>query len=72
LAILLIKTEKLLRNNFIVILKVAAVIFVIIAGLFLCMNNSIYPDVQTFIVDENRIRWIGGIVSGAAAISLLM
>ena len=72
---LLIKgTEKAASaNNFIVILKVAAVIFVIITGLFFVNIDNwtpFIPDVQTIIVDDkpHQAYGIGGIVSGAAAI----
>ena len=72
---LLIKgTEKAASaNNFIVILKVSAVIFVIIAGAFFINVDNwspFIPDVQTIIVDEKPHQAYGlkGIVSGAAAI----
>ncbi len=72
---LLIKgTEKAASaNNFIVILKVSAVIFVIIAGaFFIDVDNwtPFIPDVQTIIVDDKPHQAYGmkGIVSGAAAI----
>ena len=72
---LLIKgTEKAASaNNFIVVLKVAAVIFVIITGLFFINVDNwtpFIPDVQTILVDDkpHQAYGIGGIVSGAAAI----
>ena len=72
---LLIKgTEKAASaNNFIVILKVSAVIFVIIAGaFFIDVDNwtPFIPDVQTIIVDEkpHQAYGISGVISGAAAI----
>jgi APA family basic amino acid/polyamine antiporter len=60
-------------NNFIVILKVSAVLFVIIAGLFFInVDNWIpfIPDEQTIIVDDkpHLAYGINGIISGAAAI----
>lgn len=72
---LLIKgTEKAASaNNFIVILKVSAVIFVIIAGaFFIDVDNwtPFIPEVQTIIVDEkpHQAYGINGVISGAAAI----
>ncbi len=72
---LLIKgTEKAASaNNFIVILKVSAVIFVIIAGaFFIDVDNwsPFIPEAQTIIVDDkpHEAYGVAGIVSGAAAI----
>ncbi|MGZ9676609.1 APC family permease [Flavobacterium sp. GNP001] len=72
---LLIKgTEKAASaNNFIVILKVSAVIFVIIAGaFFIDVDNwsPFIPEAQTIIVDDkpHEAYGLAGIVSGAAAI----
>ena len=72
---LLIKgTEKAASaNNFIVILKVSAVIFVIIAGVFFINVDNwtpFIPDVQTIMVDDkpHQAYGIGGVISGAAAI----
>lgn len=72
---LLIKgTEKAASaNNFIVILKVSAVVFVIIAGAFFVNVDNwspFIPDVQTIIVDEKPHQAYGltGVISGAAAI----
>ncbi|MBB1194481.1 amino acid permease [Flavobacterium sp. SOK18b] len=72
---LLIKgTEKAASaNNFIVILKVSAVIFVIIAGaFFIDVDNwsPFIPDVQTIMVDDkpHQAYGISGVISGAAAI----
>ncbi|MCC9018808.1 MULTISPECIES: APC family permease [Flavobacterium] len=60
-------------NNFIVILKVSAVIFVIIAGLFFIntANWSPFIPAATQIIEKETTHnayGIGGIVSGAAAI----
>ena len=60
-------------NNFIVILKVSAVIFVIVAGLFFINTANWSPFIPdaTMIVDKaasHEAYGIGGIVSGAAAI----
>ncbi len=57
----------------IVILKVSAVIFVIIAGVFFINVDNwtpFIPDVQTIIVDNkpHQAYGIGGVISGAAAI----
>ena len=72
---LLIKgTEKAASaNNFIVILKVSAVIFVIIAGaFFIDVDNwsPFIPEAQTIIVDDkpHEAYGVAGIISGAAAI----
>lgn len=72
---LLIKgTEKAASaNNFIVILKVSAVVFVIIAGAFFINVDNwspFIPDAQTIIVDgkPHEAYGVKGIVSGAAAI----
>lgn len=72
---LLIKgTEKAASaNNFIVILKVSAVIFVIIAGAFFIDADNwspFIPEAQTIIVDEkpHEAYGVAGIISGAAAI----
>lgn len=60
-------------NNFIVILKVAAVLFVIIAGLFFINTanwSPFIPDVKR-IVSDNGVQeayGITGVISGAAAI----
>jgi APA family basic amino acid/polyamine antiporter len=60
-------------NNFIVILKVSAVIFVIIAGAFFINTDNWVPFIPevTQIVDKagtHQAYGVGGIVSGAAAI----
>lgn len=60
-------------NNFIVILKVSAIIFVIIAGLFFInMDNwsPFIPDPKTIVekTTTHEAYGYGGIVSGAAAI----
>jgi APA family basic amino acid/polyamine antiporter len=60
-------------NNFIVILKVSAVIFVIIAGLFFINTANWSPFIPeaTTIIDEtasHEAYGYGGIISGAAAI----
>lgn len=60
-------------NNFIVILKVCAVIFVIVAGLFFINTanwSPFIPDAKQIIVDNkpHEAYGIGGIISGAAAI----
>lgn len=60
-------------NNFIVVLKVSAVIFVIVAGLFFInMDNwsPFIPDATTIMVDDkpHEAYGIGGVISGAAAI----
>jgi APA family basic amino acid/polyamine antiporter len=60
-------------NNFIVILKVSAVIFVIVAGLFFINTanwSPFIPEAKTIIVDNkpHEAYGIGGIISGAAAI----
>ena len=60
-------------NNFIVVLKVAAVLFVIIAGLFFINTanwSPFIPEVKK-IVSENGVNeayGIAGVISGAAAI----
>jgi APA family basic amino acid/polyamine antiporter len=74
ISILIKGTEKAASaNNFIVILKVSAVIFVIIAGAFFVNVNNwtpFIPDVQTIIVDDkpHQAYGIKGVISGAAAI----
>ena len=72
---LLIKgTEKAASaNNFIVILKVSAVIFVIIAGVFFINVDNwtpFIPEVQTIMVDNkpHQAYGVAGVISGAAAI----
>lgn len=60
-------------NNFIVILKVSAVIFVILAGLFFVNIENWTPFIPeaTTIVDKttsHEAYGVGGIISGAAAI----
>lgn len=60
-------------NNFIVILKVSAVIFVILAGLFFINMDNWTPFIPeaTTIVDKttsHEAYGVGGIISGAAAI----
>ncbi len=60
-------------NNFIVVLKVSAVLFVIVAGIF-CINTANWvpfiPEATTILhngTPESAYGW-GGIISGAAAI----
>lgn len=60
-------------NNFIVILKVCAVIFVIVAGLFFINTanwSPFIPDAKVIMVDNkpHEAYGIGGVISGAAAI----
>ncbi len=60
-------------NNFIVILKVCAVIFVIVAGLFFINTanwSPFIPEAKTILVDNkpHEAYGIGGVISGAAAI----
>lgn len=60
-------------NNFIVILKVSAVIFVIIAGAFFVDTDNwtpFIPEAKTIIVDDKPHEAYGifGVISGAAAI----
>jgi len=60
-------------NNFIVILKVAAVLFVIIAGLFFINTanwSPFIPDVKKIVSDNGVVEAYGitGVISGAAAI----
>lgn len=60
-------------NNFIVILKVSAIIFVIIAGLFFINVDNwspFIPDPKTIVekTTSHEAYGVGGIVSGAAAI----
>jgi basic amino acid/polyamine antiporter, APA family len=60
-------------NNFIVVLKVSAVIFVIVAGAFFINQDNWFPfipEVQSIMVDgkPQDAYGYGGVVSGAAAI----
>ena len=60
-------------NNFIVILKVAAVLFVIIAGLFFINTanwSPFIPDVKKIVSENGVVEAYGitGVISGAAAI----
>jgi basic amino acid/polyamine antiporter, APA family len=60
-------------NNFIVILKVSAVLFVIIAGMFFINTDNwspFIPEAKTIVekTTNHQAYGIGGIISGAAAI----